>query len=176
MLSVINVILGAALLVAGRRLFWLFVLAGGFIAGAQLATSMIKGPEWLIIIIGLVVGIIFAILARFFKTLAIGIAGFFLGGSILSAIIGALGINVNWISWIIGGLIGVILVSILFDWALISLSSFGGAALLVQSLNLDSSIRSVVFIVLLIIGIFIQASNMRGEKKISNESANRPLA
>ena len=172
MLSVINIILGAALLVAGRRLFWLFVMAGGVIAGVQLATNIIKGPEWLIIIISLVVGVAFAILARFFQILAIGIAGFFLGGSILSAIVGTLGIDINWISWVIGGVIGVILVSILFDWALISLSSFGGAVLLVQSLNLDISVRSIAFIVLLIIGICIQASNMRREKKISNETPN----
>jgi hypothetical protein len=169
MLSVINIIFGAALLVAGRRLFWLFVMAGGFIAGAQLATNIIEGPEWLIIIIGLVVGIAFAILARFFKTLAIGIAGFFLGGSILSAIVGTLGVDINWITWVIGGVIGVILVSILFDWALIGLSAFGGSALLVQSLNLDGSIRSVAFIVLLIVGVFIQASHMRGQKKVSND-------
>jgi hypothetical protein len=171
MLTGINIILGAALLVAGRRLFWLFVMAGGFIAGVQIATNYIKGPEWLTIIIGLVVGVAFAILAIFFQTLAIGIAGFFLGGSILSTIVGALGIDINWISWIIGGVIGVILVSMLFDWALIGLSSFGGATLLVQSLNLAPPIRGIAFIVLLIIGILVQASIMSGGKKVTNESA-----
>lgn len=169
MLSIINIIFGAALLVAGRRLFWLFVMAGGFVAGVQFATSIIKGPEWLTIIIGLAVGIAFAILARFFQTLAIGIAGFFLGGSIFSAIAGALGLDINWISWIVGGVIGIILVSILFDWALIGLSSFGGAALLVQALNLSDAIRGIAFIILLIAGIFIQVSGMRGEKKVSND-------
>ena len=170
MLSAINIILGAALLVAGRRLFWLFVMAGGFIAGVQFATNVINGPEWLTLVIGIVVGIAFAILARFFQTLAIGIAGFFLGGSILSAIAAAMGLDINWIAWIIGGIIGVILVSILFDWALISLSSFGGAALLVQSLNLTDGVRAIAFVVLLVVGIFIQASSMNGDKKVSNES------
>ncbi|MDP2778661.1 MAG: hypothetical protein Q8O48_13565, partial [Anaerolineales bacterium] len=145
MLSIINIIFGAALLVAGRRLFWLFVMAGGFVAGVQFATSIIKGPEWLTIIIGLAVGIAFAILARFFQTLAIGIAGFFLGGSIFSAIAGALGLDITWISWIVGGLIGIVLVSVLFDWALIGLSSFSGAALLVQALNLSDAIRGITF-------------------------------
>ncbi|MDP1716092.1 MAG: hypothetical protein Q8L41_15235 [Anaerolineales bacterium] len=170
MLSIINIIFGAALLVAGRRLFWLFVMAGGFVAGVQFATSIIKGPEWLTIIFGLAVGIAFAILARFFQTLAIGIAGFFLGGSIFSAIAGALGLDINWISWIVGGLIGIVLVSVLFDWALIGLSSFSGAALLVQALNLSDAIRGITFIILLIAGIFIQVSSMGGEKKVPNES------
>ena len=38
MLNVINLILGGALLVAGRKLFWLFVGAAGFVTGIQLAT------------------------------------------------------------------------------------------------------------------------------------------
>ena len=171
MLSVINIILGAALLVAGRKLFWLFVLAGGFIAGVQFATIIIKGPEWLTIIIGVVAGIAFMILARFLKTFAIGITGFVLGGSIFSAIAGALGFDINWIIWIVGGVIGIILVAILFDWALINLSSFAGAALLVQSLNLSDAIRSTAFIILLIVGIFVQALGMRGERKAPKKKA-----
>ena len=169
MLSVINIILGAALLVAGRRLFWLFILAGGFVAGVQFATSIIKGPEWLTIIIGLVAGIAFAILARFLKTFAIGIAGFTLGGSIFSAFASVLGFDFNWIGWIVGGVIGIILVSILFDWALIGLSSFSGAALLVQALNLSDSIRNISFVLLLIVGIFVQVLGMRGERKKTND-------
>jgi hypothetical protein len=165
MLSVINIIIGAALLVAGRRLFWLFVMAGGFVAGVQFATRVIQGPEWLTIIIGLIAGIAFAILARFLKMFAIGIAGFVLGGSILSSFAGALGLDTNWIVWIAGGVIGIILVAVLFDWALINLSAFAGAALLVQSLNISDAIRDAAFIVLLIAGVIIQAAGMRAEKK-----------
>ncbi len=121
--------------------------------------------------IGIGVGVVFAIFARFFQKIVIVVAGFFLGGSILSGFIGALGIDVTWLSWIIGGLIGVLLVSILFDWALISLSSIGGAVLLVQSFNLGNPVRGVAFIVLLFFGFFIQATSMRKEKKTSNEVA-----
>jgi len=39
MLIVISLILGVALLVAGRKLFWLFVGAAGFVTGMQLATQ-----------------------------------------------------------------------------------------------------------------------------------------
>lgn len=170
MLSAINIMLGAALLVAGRKLFWLFVLAGGFIAGVQFATNIIKGPEWLAIVIGLVVGIAFAVLARFLKMFAIGISGFILGGSIINAFAVAVGFDVSWVSWIIGGVIGVILVSVLFDWALIGLSSFAGATLLVQAINASDIIKDITFIVLLIVGVFIQTLSMRGIKKVSTEN------
>ena len=166
MVSVINIVLGAALLVSGRKLFWLFVAAGGFVAGIQFATRFIHGPEWLTIVIGLAVGIAFAVLAMFLKSFAIGLAGFFLGGSILSGLAGALGFdNGGWIVYIVGGIIGIILVGMLFDWALIALSAFGGATLLVQAFHLTRSTNALAFIVLLILGIAIQTSAMRRDRK-----------
>jgi hypothetical protein len=70
-------IVGAALLVFGRKLFWLFVAGIGFIAGLNVATSYLKGsPQWLILLLALVAGLIGALLAVFAQSIAIGIAGF----------------------------------------------------------------------------------------------------
>src|SRR6185436_393679 len=126
MLNLINVILGGALLVTGRKLFCLFVGGIGFITGMQLTARFWNGPEGLAIVAGLVIGLIFAGLAVFLQTVAIGIAGFLAGGYTLSALAGMLGLQtsaVNWVVYIVGGIIGVILVSYLFDWAVITLSS-----------------------------------------------------
>ena len=49
MLNLVNVILGSALLVAGRKLFWLFVAAAGFVTGMQLATRFTQTSEGLAI-------------------------------------------------------------------------------------------------------------------------------
>jgi len=76
MLGLANGILGIALLFAGRKLFWLFIGTLGFITGIQLTTSFWQGPDWLLLVIGLIVGVIFAVLATFLQTLAIGVAGF----------------------------------------------------------------------------------------------------
>ena len=167
MLSGISLILGVALLVAGRKLFWLFVGAAGFVTGIQLATQFWQGSEGLIIIIGLVVGVIFALLAIFLQRIAIAIAGFFAGGYILTALALMLGLDTGalvWIIYVIGGIIGVILVSFLFDWAIITLSSLAGASLITQALLLPSGIGGVIFIVLVIVGVVIQASTMQREK------------
>jgi hypothetical protein len=167
MLFAINIILGIALLVSGRKLFWLLIAAAGFIAGVQIATSIWHSPEWLAILIGLICGILFSVLAITLKNLAIGIAGFLLGGSILVSLAGMLNFNNNgftWIIYVIGGIIGIILVSVLFDWALIGLSAFGGAALIIQTLNLSNPASGLVFFVLLIIGISIQLVATRREK------------
>ena len=167
MLSVISLILGIALLVAGRKLFWLFVGAAGFVTGIQLATQFWQGPEGLIIIIGLVVGVIFALLAIFVQRIAIAIAGFFAGGYILTALALMLGLDTGalvWVIYVIGGIIGVILVSFLFDWAIITLSSLAGASLITQALLLPSGSGGVIFIVLVVVGVVIQGSMMQREK------------
>jgi hypothetical protein len=163
MLSVISIILGAALLLAGHRLFWLFVGAVGFVAGLQLATQFWQGPEILAIIVGLVVGAIFALLAIFLQGAAIGVAGFLAGGYILTAVAGLLGLNqgaFSWIVYLVGGIIGLLLVIFLFDWAIITLSSLAGASLITQALVLPAGLAGVIFLALVILGIVIQGSQL----------------
>src|SRR5688572_26100423 len=120
MLFIINLILGIGLLVAGRKLFWLFVAAAGFFAGVELSTRFFDGPEGLSIVVGIVVGILFALLAMALKSIAISVAGFFLGGAAFLALAGSLGIEQGeFIIYIVGGIIGVIFLNVFFDWALI---------------------------------------------------------
>ena len=171
MLNVINLVLGGALLLAGRKLFWLFVGAAGFVTGIQLATRFTQGPEWLAILIGLIIGVIFALLAIFLQAVVIGIAGFLTGGYVLMALAALLGIDVTgattWIVYIIGGILGLILVSLLFDWALITLSSLAGASLIIQSFNPGGATGGVIFIILFIAGVLIQGSILRRERAVA---------
>ena len=164
MLTFINAILGGALLVAGRRLFWLFVGAAGFVTGFQLTTRFFQGPEGVAILVGLVVGLIFALLAIFLQTIAIGIAGFLAGGYVLLALAAMLGFDTArfiWIIYIVGGMIGVILVSFLFDWAIITLSSLAGSSLIVEAFQLQRS--GLVFLILFLAGVIIQGTAYRYE-------------
>ncbi|HLF75416.1 MAG TPA: hypothetical protein VI524_13760 [Anaerolineales bacterium] len=168
MLGLVNLILGAALLVAGRKLFWLFVGAAGFITGMQLASGLLQRSEAVAILIGLAVGLVFALLAIFLQRIAIAIAGFLAGGYILTALAGMLRLEggfVFWILYVIGGIIGLILVSLLFDWALISLSSLAGASLIVQGLFAESPAGGLIFFIILIIGVVIQGSVLRQERR-----------
>jgi len=171
-LNVINLILGAALLMAGRKLFWLFVGAAGFVTGIQLATQFWQGPDLLAIVVGLVIGVIFALLAIFLQALVIGIAGFLIGAYVLTVLATMLGIDVTgatiWIVYIIGGILGLILVSFLFDWALITLSSLAGAALITQALFPQGATGGIVFFILFILGVLIQGSILRRERVIAH--------
>ena len=171
MLNVINLILGGALLLAGRKLFWLFVGAAGFVTGIQLATRFSQGPEWVAILIGLIIGVIFAFLAIFVQAIVIWIAGFLSGGYVLTVLVTMLGIDVSgattWIVYVIGGIIGIILVSLLFDWALITLSSLAGASLVVQSFASGRAIGGVLFFLLFLAGVLIQGFNLRHERAVT---------
>ena len=166
MLGLTNVIVGGALLVAGRKLFWLFIGALGFITGIQVTASIWQGPDWLLLVIGVVVGIIFALLATFLQALAIGVAGFLAGGYVLTILTGMLGIDISipvWIIYIIGGIIGVALVSFLFDWAIITLSSLAGASLITRVIFSQSNTQ-LTFMVIFLAGVIVQGSLMRNEK------------
>ena len=167
MSGLISVLLGAALLFAGRRLIWLFVGALGFVFGMQLASLLPQLSQTTVLVVGLVFGVVFALLAIFLQRLAIGIAGFLAGGFILTTFFARLGVESlsNWVVYLIGGLIGIVLVLLLFDWALIIFSSLVGAALLLQSFSSDTPAGVLIFFLLSLVGIIIQGGLMlRGRR------------
>jgi hypothetical protein len=173
MLNLINAVFGSALLLFGRRIFWLFVGVIGFAVGVQLATRFWHGSELSTIIIGLVLGFVFALLAVFLQTIAIGVAGFFGGGYILLGLATTLGVDRGVLAWgafLVGGIIGLILVGFLFDWALITLSSLAGASMIVGAFNLRHVAGGVIIIVLFIIGVALQGAALRREKHPHNKS------
>jgi len=166
MSTFVNLVLGSILLVAGRKLFWLFVGAVGFIVGFTLANNFFEGEsESTILVIALVVGIIGAVLALFFKKVLVGIAGFVAGGYLAISMVDLLewvpGLP-DWMLFTLGGIIGVVLVSVLFGWGLIILSSLVGAFLITESLPLGSVYTTLIYFVLLLVGVMVQMRFTRG--------------
>jgi len=123
-----------------------------------LATQFFAIREpWLLFLIAIGCGFIGAFLALFLQRLAIGIAGFMAGAMIAVLFSQWIGIQAPvFIPGLIGGFLGAVLLSVLFDWALIFLSSGSGASLIVHSAPMDSRFAVPAFLVLLILGIFIQ--------------------
>ena len=160
--ALLTLVLGIVLLLFGRRAFWIFVAVAGFIAGLTLATQYLSGQsELVILLIAIVAGVIGAVLAIMLEWLAILIAGFLAGGFLATTLAVSLGMATtsgNWVVYIIGGIIGLILVAALFDWAIIILSVLLGADLIMSGLKIPSSTYYwVIFVVLIIVGIVVQA-------------------
>ena len=154
----IEIVIGTALLTMGRRMFWLFVGAAGFILGSEFATRLpIGGPEWTPLVVSLLAGFIGAILAIFTQKLAVAAGGFILGSYTLASIAFSLGIETtHWIVLVVGGVIGSLLVLAVFDWALIVLSSMAGAMLIMQSGLFEHPVNILVFLIMLSVGIAVQ--------------------
>jgi hypothetical protein len=163
--KIMQILIGMALLSMGRRLFWLFVGAAGFIVGSSLGTHLLMGePAWVVILLSLVLGMLGAILAVIAQGVAVGIAGFVLGGYGAAALLAALhlgGASWAWLATAGGGIVGVLLVILLLDPALIGLSSLAGASLAVRPLHLSPSAGSALFVVLVIFGAVIQSKATR---------------
>ncbi len=161
-MPILSVLIGAASLLAGRRLYWLFVGAVGFAVASDLAVRLagVDSPL-LLVLIALAGGIIGAILAVSLQRAAIGLAGFLAGGYVVLAIFDLAGVDLPVLPWIlalVGALVGVGITLALFEWALIFLSSLAGAGIIMQAIELTGTIAWVAFVLLLLIGIATQAS------------------
>jgi len=165
---IISALIGAVILLFGRRLFWLCVAAVGFAAGAEIAPHLVHEPSTLLALtVALVLGFIGALLALFLQKIAIAVAGFLTGGKLAVAIVAAFfaqHAHSFGITFLIGGIIGALLLLALFDWALIVLSSVVGAHLIQSTLTLPPSGSTILFVGLAAIGIIVQATELRGSR------------
>jgi uncharacterized protein DUF4203 len=159
---IVSILIGVLVLLFGRRLFWLFVAAIGFWIGFQITPTLLhQPPEWLTLVVAIVLGIVGAVLALLLQKIAIAIAGFLVGGKIATAIMSAFVVthaNHSGIVFIVGGIIGAILLLVLFDWALIVFSAVAGADLITSHLHVPANGAAIIFIALVIFGIFVQAA------------------
>ena len=156
-----------------------FLAAGcsGCLWGASASLSVLNWPticcqgqpEWVILVIALGVGLLGAIASVFLQRIFIVVAGFFAGGYCLSTFAPRCstmrGDVVLWIAFAVGGLLGAILTVALLDPALIIMSSLAGATAVSQNVPLEPPARTVLFVVLLVLGIAVQVGEYaRGAK------------
>jgi len=164
----LQIAVALSLLMLGRRLYWLFVAGVGFVVTLALAAEYIDfGPEWMALALGIVAGIAGALFAIFLQKLAVGMAGFAASAYFAYEVAGRLGVegNMQTVGVLVAGALGAIFASVLFDWALILLSSVAGAVLLVDTFVLDDMLALIVMTVLAIAGVAIQSNMMHREDK-----------
>lgn len=169
--QIIQIIIGLILLIFGRNLFWIFVSAIGFVYGFHIAVTYLHLESPLLVIgVGLGAGLIGAVLALALQKIAIALSGFFAGGYIALSLAQASMANSETgliILFALGGVIGLILMLLLFQWALIFLSALMGSVLILESLNIVPETHLLSVALICIIGIFIQASTLARESTTS---------
>ncbi len=164
-IPIASVIIGLIVLFFGRKLFWLCVAAVGFAAGVEIAPHLFHEPTTVMALtIAVVLGFVGALLALFLQKFAIAVAGFLAGGKLALALAGAFLVqlsNYPIITFIVGGIIGAIVLLSLFDWALIFLSAIVGAYLILNAVTLPPVGRGILFVILAAIGVFAQTAALR---------------
>lgn len=155
---------GAAMLIFGRRLFWVFVASAGFIVGALLTAHFLQGhtQPWVLQVTAVACGVVGAVLAVVAQKIAAGVGGALAGAYLSHAIAMATGgADMAWLAFLVGGVVGATLLLLLFDWALIALSSLTGAVVLAQHLPAPYPWPALAFLFLLVFGLAIQSRQLR---------------
>lgn len=165
MTTLLTILVGLALLSAGRKLFWLAVGVVGFLLGMKLAALFFDTNSGsTLMIIALASGVLFALVTILLQKIAIGLAGFIAGGYGAFILMRDLRVNFGDLDWLvlaIAGVLGAIIAASVFEWALIILSSLVGSYLIVGSFNVNSNTGLFLFIVLTVFGIAIQTKTRK---------------
>ena len=102
-----------------------------------------------------------AVLSLLLQRVLVGIAGFFAGGYLLYTV--ALGVGHETgasIAFLLGGVIGAVLVLLMLDWALIGLSALLGSAVITQNVPLEPTLSLLLFVALLVLGGVVQGRQL----------------
>jgi hypothetical protein len=165
---ILGVLVGVVVLIMGRRLYWLFVGTAGFMLGIILATEFLNAQsDWVILVVALAAGVLGALLAVGVQRLAVAIAGLVGGGAIAVYLMRSLGWDAGgfaWVPFVVGAIVGLLLIATLFEGALIVLSSLSGASLILRPFDWRPAIMGLSFVVLVIVGITTQYRTMRRER------------
>jgi hypothetical protein len=164
-----SIILGAALLIFGRRLYWLFVGIAGFLVGTQLGAALFADrPEWVVLLVAAGAGLVGALTAVVVQRIAVALAGFFAAGYLALVLAQSLSVAADGgVFFAVGGVIGAILASLAMDPVIIALSSLVGAAAVAGGLTVAQPLHSIVFVGLAIMGLLIQSRLMGPRDAVS---------
>lgn len=166
-LLIIQLALGAALLLLGKRLTWLLAAGAGFAVGLYLNQGLLAGlsPD-ITVAVPWALGAVFGLITLLGKQVLLNVVGFIAGGSAFGWLLTTFGLAAtdNTLltigAFVIGGLAGMALLSRLFDLGMTVLSSLLGAQIILlalqQLVELPGGMGSVALLVLVGIGIVVQ--------------------
>ena len=159
-MALIALFFGLVVAFSGYRLFLVLLPIWGFFAGfflgAQTIQFLFDDGNFLAtataVVVGFVVGAIFAILSYLFYVAAVAIIGFWAGYAGTVAIFGWIGLDPGFVIWILGVVVGVIVAGVVLRFnlakiAIIIITAIGGTSLIVYTLL--AVFRGVAFVNLL---------------------------
>jgi len=163
---VIRGVIGGILLFLGRELNFLFAAAMAGLIGFRLTPLLPpQWPGWADGAFILTLAIIAAVLVLINERAGYFLSGFLAGGYLLVEYYAPNLLTVPWLPFVIGGVIGALILGLLTEWALILVSAGIGAAYVLNLIQLDPTAEILVGAGLFIVGALTQVIIMQSQKK-----------
>jgi hypothetical protein len=163
---IVRGVIGGILLFLGHELNFLF--AGAMAALLSLRLLPLLPPQWpswadYVFIIG--IGVIAAVVVLLNERLGYFISGFLAGGFLLVEYYAPNAQTVPWLPFVIGGIIGALVLGMFTDWALILVTAIIGASYLMNLFVLDPMLEILIGAGLFVVGALTQVIIMQQQKQ-----------
>ncbi len=156
---------GILLLIVGRKLFWFLIGVAGFAGGLAGLHFFMTDPSWMFTLgAGITGAAIALLLAHFLKAVTFGLGGFLAGAYLVNLLLQWLGLDwgsLNWAAYILGGVVGSVLLLAAFEFALKLLTSLAGAYLITRLLPAGTGYTTVVFAGFTLLGLWFQSKKKK---------------
>ncbi|HEX2992550.1 MAG TPA: hypothetical protein VHO49_17830, partial [Anaerolineales bacterium] len=159
-------IIGGILLFLGRELNFIFAGAmAGLLAYRLTPLLPPTWPAWSDAAFMITLGLIAAILVLVNERFGYFLSGFLAGGFFLVEYYAPNLLTVPWLPFLVGGVIGSLVLGLLTEWALILVSAAIGASYLLNLFVMDPTAEILVGAGLFIIGALTQVIIMQSQKQ-----------
>jgi hypothetical protein len=162
---IIRGIVGGILLFLGHELNFIFAGAMAALIGFRLTPLLPpQWPSWSDAAFMITLGVIAAVLVLLNERVGYFISGFLAGGFLLIEYFAPGVLSVPWLPFLIGGIIGSLVLGLLTEWALILVSAGIGATYVLNLFRLDPTAEILVGSGLFIVGALTQVIIMQSQK------------
>ena len=162
---VIRGVIGGILLFLGRELNFLFAGAMAALIGYRLTPILPpQWPAWSDAAFMITLAVIAAIIVLINERLGYFLSGFLAGGFFLTEYYAPGVFGIPWLPFVVGGVIGALILGLLTEWALILVSAGIGAAYVLNLFRLDPTAEILIGSGLFIVGALTQVIIMQAQK------------
>lgn len=162
---IIRGVIGGILLFLGRELNFLFAAAMAGLIGFRLVPLLpANRPSWADIAFVLTLAVIAALIVLLNQRVGYFLSGFLAGGYFLAEYYSPGGGLIPWIPFIVGGVIGSLILGLLTEWALILVSAAIGARYVLNLFRLNPTAEILIGAGLFIVGALTQVIIMQAQK------------
>jgi hypothetical protein len=163
---IIRGVIGGILLFLGRELNFLFAGAMAALIGFRLTPLLPpQWPAWSDAAFMITLALIAAIIVLINERVGYFLSGFLAGGFLLIEYYAPNLLTVPLLPFIVGGVIGALILGLLTEWALILVSSGIGAAYVLNLFRLNPTAEILIGAGLFVIGAVTQVVIMQAQKK-----------